>query len=220
MVAPDSVVLSGQLTAAENSKPAAVRASANTLEALTAELAALGGEPLSAESARHVLTWSAHSASTQVERAHDPKSGCHEATGRLLASVSLEVTLRDFALLQHVEGVLVGHEDFSLARVSWYVDDDNPAWPVVRATAIEAAVRKARDYAAALGGSVTSIDHVADVGLLAGGDAPRLPRQTSGWAAGASGPRVGAEAPSLGPVPQELTAIVEARFHATHPPLT
>lgn len=219
MVAPDSVTLSGRVTAIESSSAAAVRASAGALQVLTAELAGLGGEPFTPETARHPLTWSAHSAGTRVERDHDPKTGRHEPTGRVIAWVALEVIVRDFALLEHLGAVLAHHEGFNVARVNWSVDDDNKSWPLVRAAAIQAAVRKAHDYAAALHGAVTSIEHVADLGLLSGSEAPRLPRQISGWAAGAGGTSVGAEAPSLDPVPQELIAVIEARFEATCPPL-
>lgn len=84
----------------DTSKPDAVVACAKALEALTAELAALGGEPLTVESARSVLTWSAYSATTHVERDHNHKTGRHEPTGRVLASVDLNVAVRDFNLLE------------------------------------------------------------------------------------------------------------------------
>jgi hypothetical protein len=51
------------------------------------------------------------------------------------------------------------------------VDWDNPAWPDVRAGAIQAAIAKGHDYAAALGGSLRTVEQIADAGLL-GGDHP------------------------------------------------
>jgi uncharacterized protein YggE len=218
-VSPDAVVFAGQVAVARASKPDAVRAVARALDALTSGVAALGGVPLTAESGRSSLTWSAYAATTYAEREHNPVTGRHELTGQTLASVELQVTARDFGVLEALQAVFSGQEVFNVNNVNWYVDDDNPAWPEVRTAAINAAVSKARDYAAALGTSLTSVEHVADVGLLAGsGDAPRV-LSRFGRAASASGAGGGAGTPSLDPVPQELTAVVEARFRAATAPL-
>ena len=109
-------------------------------------------------------------------------------------------------------------EGFYVDGVSWHVDDDNPAWAAVRAAAIEAAIRKGRDYAGALGSALTGIEHIADTGLL-GGTGPartRLPCRFED-----AGPAGGddLDAPSLDPVPQELTAAIEARFTASPVPM-
>jgi uncharacterized protein YggE len=201
---------------AKASKPDAVRAVARALDALTAQVAALGGVALTAESGRSALTWSAYAATTYVEREHNPETGRHELTGQTVASVELQLTSRDFGLLQALGAVFGEQEAFNVNSVNWYVDDDNPAWPAVRTAAIKAAVSKARDYAAALGTSLSSVEHVADVGLLGGsGQAPRVFMEKFGRAPSAAGAGGGVEeAPSLDPVPQELTAVVEARFRA------
>jgi hypothetical protein len=60
---------------------------------------------------------------------------------------------------------------------------------------------------------VTSIEHVADSGLL-GGAADRPQYQASALRASASGIEHG-DAPSLDPVPQEVSAVIEARLRAT-----
>ncbi len=78
------------------------------------------------------------------------------------------ITVRAFGLLDALGAVLAAHEAVSVHHVDWQVDWDNPAWQDVRATAIQAAIRKASDYAAALGGSLRTVDHVADAGLLGG----------------------------------------------------
>jgi uncharacterized protein YggE len=219
-VPPDSVVFAGQIAVAKASKPDAVRAVARALDALTSGVAALGGVPLTAESGRSSLTWSAYAATTYAEREHNPVTGRHELTGQTLASVELQVSARDFGLLEALQAVFSGQEAFNVNNVNWYVDDDNPAWPEVRTAAINAAVSKARDYAAALGTSLTSVEHVADVGLLAGsGEAARVFPLKFGRSASAGRAGSGAESPSLDPVPQELTAVVEARFRAATAPL-
>ena len=217
VVPPDCAVLAGQVTVIQSSKQEAVRAAAGFLGALTSELAALGGAPLTVESTRSALTWSAHSATTHPESEHNPETGRHEPTGRVVASVDVTVSVRDFGLLDTLGTVIARHENFHIGSVIWDVDDDNPAWPSVRALAVRAAVRKGRDYAAALGGSLAGVEHIADTGLLAGaGEGLRAQR----WAAtatfaGAGGAGDGFGSPSLDPVPQELVAVVEARFTAT-----
>jgi hypothetical protein len=86
------------------------------------------------------------------------------------------------------------------------------AGPFVELAAEPDAIEKGRNYAAALGGSLNRVEHIADVGLL-GGESTTLGRQIalSKSAARSVGEP---ETPSLDPVPQELTAIIEARFIA------
>lgn len=132
--------------------------------------------------------------------------------------MDLNVAVRDLNVLWALGGVLARQEAFNPHGVSWYVDD-NPAWPAVRTAAIQAALRKVRDYASALGGSLIFVEHVADVGLLTGsGEGPRVFREMAGRAASARGPVDGVEAPSLDTVLQEITAVIEARCRATGPP--
>ena len=184
------------------------------LDELTRRLATLGGEAFTPETARASLTWSAYSLSTQVEREYNPDRGRPEPTGRVLASVNVSVMARDFRLLEALGGVFAQQEAFYIDGVSWQVDDDNPGWATVRAAAIEAAMRKGRDYARALGTSLTGIEEVADTGLLAGsGSGLPGPRAASRMLASAVGDDL--DAPSLDPVPQELTATIEARFTAS-----
>jgi len=67
---------------------------------------------------------------------------------------------------------------------------DDQAWAEVRAEAVNAAIDKARDYAAALGGTITGIEHVAD------------------------------HEPAGVTLPQELHAVVELRCLATVGPVS
>lgn len=167
---------------------------------------------LAVETGRSPLTWSAHSTGTQIDWEHNKETGRREETGQIIATVQIRVRVRAFELLDRLGALLAGHDSFSLHNVSWRVDDDNPGWPLVRAAAIRAAVRKARDYAAALGGSVLHVEHIADVGLLGDGDAGgfssarRSPRVMSG---GGDEP----EAPSLDPVPREPRRRHRSSFH-------
>ena len=129
----------------------------------------------------------------------------------MTATVALRVTLRDLDTLDAVSGVLAAHQSLNMHAVTWHVDWDNPAWPQVRAAAIRAAAGKARDYAAALGGTVHHVEHVADAGLLGGGD-PVAYRPARMVARAMSASAEGPGTPELNPVPQELIATIDARF--------
>jgi uncharacterized protein YggE len=214
-VAPDFVVLNGVLRATQNTKAEALEVAAAGLSQLTSELGSLGGVPLTVGSQRQPLTWSAYSATTEVEHEHDEQAGRYGPTGRIIASVALHLVVRAFDLLDRLGGVVAAHEAVRVHHVAWGVDPDNPSWPEVRAAAIRAAIDKGRDYAAALGGSLNRVEHIADVGLLGGermssyGRASFAARSLSPDSAGGM-----PETPSLDPVPQELIAIIDARFIA------
>jgi uncharacterized protein len=135
-----------------------------------------------------------------------------ERSGQVTASVSLRVTARDLDALDGLNGVLAAQPDLNVHGVTWHVDWDNPAWPQVRAAAIRAAIGKARDYAAALGATVHHVEHIADAGLLGGDTASHhMVRSMAFTASGGDQPGT----PALIPVPQELTATIEARFRTT-----
>ena len=220
MVAPDYALVAATIASSRGSKAEAVRAAAAGLDSLTADLAARGGVALDAGTGRRPLTWSAQSVTTYVERAHDKKTGQYQPTGQVTAAVAVVIAVRAFELLDALGGVLAAHEAVSVHEVSWHVDWDNPAWRSVRAAAIQAAIGKGRDYAAALGGSLRGVEHIADAGLLGGGNAQSWftgrRRRREQLARGGEEP----DAPSLDPVPQELAAIVEARFTADGVSLT
>jgi len=208
-------MVAAAIECSRGSKPEAVQAAAAELDGLTADLAARGGVALDSGTGRHPLTWSAQSATTQVERAYDDQTGRHQPTGQVTAAVAVVITVRAFGLLDALGALLAAHDAVSVRGVDWQVDWDNPAWPDVRAAAIQAAIGKGNDYAAALGGSLRAVEHVADAGLL-GGDGPQ-PRftGTSPMARVAAAAGGEPDAPSLDPVPQELVAIIEARFTAS-----
>jgi hypothetical protein len=217
-VAPDSAVIAGTVAVTRQLKVEAVRAAAVALEALTADLAGLGGVALGVDTLRRPLTWSAHSAATREEHVHDERTGQYRPTGKITATVAVQITVREFDLLDVLGTRLAGYGALAVHEVSWHVDWDNASWPQVRAEAIHAAIAKGRDYAAALGGQLRTIEHIADPGLLG--------EEGQGWAgsrrmsAFASSGGESADAPSLDPVPQELTAMIEARFTAAGMSLT
>jgi uncharacterized protein YggE len=218
VVPPDAVTMTATVQVTRGSRAEALRTAAANLDSLTAELAARGGVALEAGTERRPLTWSAQSATTRAERSYDKQTGSHELTGQITAAVELVITVRAFELLDPLGAVLAVQETVSVRQVSWDVDWDNPGWQEVRAAAIHAAIRKGRDYAVALGGSLRSVEHIADAGLLGGDHAQQqlVARSAAGFA------QVGGESdpPSLDPVPQELTAVIEARLVADGVSLT
>jgi uncharacterized protein YggE len=213
-VPPDSVVLSGAVRTTAGDKATALADAARALTALTGALAALGAVPLDADHLRAELTWSAQSTTTSDE--HDKADGRLRWTGRVAALVAVEIVARDFATLPQVESALAANVAFTVHGTSWQVDDDNPGWAQVRADAIRAAVAKARDYAAALGGTVATVEHIADVGLLGSSDSGhfRGSRESATFAFASASSGGGDAAPSLDPVPCELAATIDARFTA------
>jgi uncharacterized protein YggE len=222
-VAPDEATLVWVVSALEDDKATALRVLASRLAAATEALRELGGVVRDVGEQRHALAWLVGSARTEAEQRWDKVQDRWLPTGKVRASAALTVLVRDFQLLNRVGAALAGHPDAHLRYVDWFVDHDNPGWQQVRATAVGAAVAKARDYAAALGGALVRTEHVADVGLLGDRDggfehAPRPPAARAALSAARESDDE--QAPSLDPVPQELEASIEARFTATVAPLS
>lgn len=212
-VAPDVAELACSIDGNGNDKASALAMVSTALDAVRADLDRLGAVVRTAADQRLPLTWLARSASSHVEFRWEHAKEERVPTGRVLASVALQITVRDFALMAPLGAALARHDALHVRAVEWQVDADNAAWPVVRAGAIEAAVQKGRDYAAALGGTLDRIEHVADIGLLAGGD---VAHATRAYGLSSRTHESGdGDSPTLDPVPQDLHASVEARFTAS-----
>jgi uncharacterized protein YggE len=220
MVAPDSAQLNVTIAATRGSKAEAAAEAAAGMDSLRADLGALGGAALDTGTERGPLTWSAQSMATYAEGAHDKDTGQYRPTGQMTAAVEVVITIRAFDLLDALAAVLAAGETITVHGVSWHVDWDNPAWQLVRADAVQAAIRKGRDYAAALGGTLRSVEHIADPGLLGGENTQFAFTGGRSVARAASRGAQESDAPSLDPVPQELTAIIEARLTADGVTLT
>ena len=213
LVAPDYAVVDGLIEHTARSKVEAVRSVTGSLDRLTADLVALGAVPFDEGAGRRPLTWSAYSSATREELYHDTETRRMERSGLVIATVALRVTVRDLDRLDDLSGVLAAQPGLNVGGVTWDVDWDNPAWPQVRASAIGAAIRKARDYAAALGASLQQVEHIADAGLLGSDTAPSQVVYGRAFSAAGGGGQSGT--PALTPVPQELIATIEARFRTT-----
>jgi hypothetical protein len=218
-VPPDDVVLSCRISTVSATKPEALHDAAGALQSVVEDLRALGGQPLTVASRREDLTWSAGSATTWTRHDHDHDVGdVPHPPEQVVAEVSLDVVVRDLGRLDSVGRALSQQPATHVNGVRWRVDADNAAWKQVRTEAITVAMDKARDYATALGGDLVRVEHVADEGLLGGESA----NSTMGWvgqAGYAGGGGNDTETPALDPVPQDVSAVIEARFSATVPAL-
>jgi uncharacterized protein YggE len=204
-VEPDQVTLHGQLNVLRPGGAEALNAASVAVETMLTELIGLGGVALDSTTGRAPLTWLVRRVHTNPER--DPNKGL---TGNIYASVQVQIGVRDFSLLDRVQAITADPNVYQIHFPQWQLDRDNAAWPAVRSQAVGDAVRRAREYAAALGSELFYLEHLADAGLMAsdsGGPRPaaRLAAMSAGGPAG----------PSLDPVPQELVATVEARFRVS-----
>ena len=201
-VEPDQLSLVGQLNVLRPSGAEALNAAAVALDTMKAALANLGGVPLDSTTSKSPLTWLVRGLHTRPEG--NPVSGL---TGNVFASVQWQIALRDFTQLQAVQATVADPHLHQIHHPQWHLDRDNPAWSAVRGEAVADAVRRGREYASALGSHLLSLEHLADAGLL-GGDGGWPPGRRVSYAATG----LPQQAPSLDPVPQEVSAVVEARF--------
>ncbi|MGV9274229.1 SIMPL domain-containing protein [Streptomyces griseosporeus] len=130
-------------------------------------------------------------------------------------TVHLTADLTDFTALGELTARLA---DLDLTRVDgpwWSLRPDSPAHRLARQQAVHEAVRRAREYAEALGTSLASLVELADIGAEAPAHAPRM--RSMAYAA----PAEGAEAAPLDLEPQRqyVYAAVNARFTMRPPVL-
>jgi uncharacterized protein len=144
--------------------------------------------------------------------------GRGERVRAYLGHVRTSATLTDFAVLGELATRLA---DLDLTRVdglAWSLRPDSPAHRTARRQAVEAAVRRAREYAEALGASLAALLELADdntAAPTAGHD-----RHLTRIAYAAAAAPDGAPAPlDLEPQRQTVHAQVTAHFTITPPDL-
>lgn len=131
---------------------------------------------------------------------------------------SLSVTVADFELLPRL---ITGANEIELSEVGqliWRMRRTSPVFREARLAAVEDALSRARDYAAAFRATITGLIEVTDTGL----SSPQWSRgaATLGFSAGG---RPGSKEDvtfDLVPQRQEITGQVEARFSMTDPELS
>ncbi|MFF4651836.1 SIMPL domain-containing protein [Streptomyces sp. NPDC001380] len=133
-------------------------------------------------------------------------------------SAELRITVVEFGVLGEL---LLGIADRELTVVAgpwWGLRPDSPVHRQVREEAVRASLERARQYAAALGSSLTGLVELADQGLGGGGPEP----VAYGGPAGMMRAAAPAGAPplpqlELEPVKQRVRATVEARWTMSPP---
>lgn len=219
-VAPDFVTLHCGLSTRAPVKVEALGQLRVIQQSLVNGLAAIGGVPLTVQTRRSALTWSLGSIGTHEEHDFDRASGHHGPTGWVVATGVAVITARVPGRMHDLAQTLASVRDMHIEGIGWHVDPENEQWRGVRSDAIDAALAKGRDYAAALGGSVTRVEQIADVGLLGadpeghGRESRAAPLATATYAGDGT-----ISTPSLDPVPHVIRAAVEARLIAEVEPL-
>lgn len=129
--------------------------------------------------------------------------------------------LADFTALGELTTRLADLDLTSVTGPWWALRPDSPAYRESRRAAVQEAVRRAREYAEALGSALVALVELSDSGLHPGRPEP-VPAGRSLRSAAFVGGVAQAEAPGamdLEPVRQIVTAEVEAHFVMTPPRL-
>lgn len=128
-------------------------------------------------------------------------------------SVTTTVTVTDFAVLGELMLRLADQDQVSVNGPWWSLRPDSPVHREARQAAITEALRRAREYAEALGAQVTGLIELSDSGLAA--------QPMTFRAAGFTELAEGGPAPEIDLDPQRQTvqASVEARFAISEPVL-
>mgnify|MGYP003584896520 CR=1 FL=1 len=137
-------------------------------------------------------------------------TGTHDHLGwRAHVSGRLEVDVDRVAGV--AEAVVAAHA--SIGGMSWFLDENNPAYREVRRAAVADAFRAAADFADALHRDLGPLRTLADPGLLGGDgrdDRPVGRAMMAGVAMDAGPPEF-----EYDPEPQTVSAAVEATFEVT-----
>ena len=138
-----------------------------------------------------------------------------------VARASIAVTVADFTVLAELVTSLAGQEMVALTGPDWQLRPDSPVHRAARLAAAKDAIRRAREYAEAFGGTITGLAEAADTGLL-GGSPPRTAFAATSARALSSRAGPGEEGSvqlDFEPASQQVIAQIEARFTMTAPSL-
>lgn len=163
------------------------------------------------------------SATTGVRVSPQLKNGKpRERVVGYVAVVSMTLTVRDFARLGELLAQVASQDLTEVSGPWWSLRPGSTVDRDARAAAVQDALQRARDYAAALGSEVTALIELADVGLLSDGLESGGPMRV--MAAGMATRFRGPEEPDeftfdISPEKQVVRASVEARLRITPPAL-
>jgi uncharacterized protein YggE len=141
-----------------------------------------------------------------------------ERVSGYVAGTSLTASVVEFGVLGDLLLRLADRDMVALDGPWWALRPDSDAHRRARTGAVRDARRRAEEYAAAAGSRLTGLVEIADTGLLGGGESLAAPAAMFRTAAADSvADRVEFD---VDPVPQTVSATVEARFTCTQPELT
>ncbi|MEZ0109866.1 uncharacterized protein YggE [Catenulispora sp. EB89] len=138
--------------------------------------------------------------------------------GPYQGSVRIRLVVKDFTVLGEMVTRIADGEGRAIDGPYWTLRRDSEVYRKARTEAVGEAVRRAREYADALGSHLTALLELADTGLSTGG-AP-APQGRAMYAMATRGGGMvddGPPALDLEPTRQNVYAAVEARFSATQP---
>src|SRR4051794_11296937 len=140
-----------------------------------------------------------------------------ERVAGYLAGLQVTVTVVDFTVLGDLLLRLADRDMVSLEGPFWALRPDSDALRQARAEAVRDARRRAEEYAAALGSRLTGLVEIADTGLSSAAEV--YPAGAPFALARASGSGIVADEVEFDvtPVPQTVSASVEARFTLSQP---
>jgi uncharacterized protein YggE len=144
---------------------------------------------------------------------HPEVKGSRERVSAYAGTVSTTITFTDFSQLGDIVLSLADQDQTSVYGPSWSLRPDSPAYREARRDAIADALRRAREYADALGARLVRLVELTDSGL--GGD--RSPRPMAFAMRGnamSQPPQL-----ELDPERQTVQAAIEARFVISEPTL-
>jgi uncharacterized protein YggE len=140
-----------------------------------------------------------------------------EKPGLYQGSVRIRVVVKDFSVLGEMITKVADAPGRSLDGPFWSLRRDSEVYRRARTEAVGEAVRRAREYAEALGSQLTALLELADTGLSTGGAPGPQARTMMAFSAAGGMAEEGLPALDLEPTRQNVYAAVEARFSATQP---
>jgi uncharacterized protein len=147
---------------------------------------------------------------------HPELKGSGERVAAYIGAATTTVTVTDFTVLGELMLHLAGQDQTSVGGPWWAVRPDSPAHREARRAAVDDALERAREFAAAVGARIVGLIELSDAGLSAQ-PLSRPEAVTLGFRAAAAQ----AEVPQLDlePQRQQVRASVEARLRISEPNL-
>lgn len=147
------------------------------------------------------------------------EKGRRERVRSYRGRVHVTAAVRDFTVLGELVSRLAEVETARVDGPRWALRPDSPAYREARQQAVREAVRRAREYAGALGAELVALLELADPGAEDSSAGPHPAPRGAARAAFAGGAESGAPVLDLEPQRQTVQAQVNARFVMSRPVL-